>query len=66
VTYDDLLRDWVVYGTPSEVADRLRQFIVELDLSGVILEMHAGGLMPPAKILNSLRLFGEAVAPRLR
>lgn len=64
--YDDLLRDWVVYGTPDEVAERLQQLIDELDLSGVILEMNAGGLMPIQHILSSLQLFGEAVAPRFR
>ncbi len=36
-TYDDLRHDWVVYGTPSEVIERLQQLIDELDLSGVII-----------------------------
>lgn len=65
ITYETLLRDWVVYGTAAEVADRLQQHIEELDLSGVILEMNAGGLIPTERVLNSLRLFGEQVAPRL-
>ena len=66
VTYDKLLRDWVVYGTPAEVAERLHQLIEELDLSGVIVEMNAGGLIPSAKVLQSVRLFGEAVVPCFR
>ena len=45
ITYETL-RDWVVYGTAAEVAERLHQLIDELDLSGVILEMNAGGLLP--------------------
>jgi alkanesulfonate monooxygenase SsuD/methylene tetrahydromethanopterin reductase-like flavin-dependent oxidoreductase (luciferase family) len=66
VTYGDLLRDWVIFGTPAEVAERLQQWIEEIDLSGVILEMNAGGLVPIEHILNSLQLFGERVAPQLR
>ena len=66
VTYDDLLRDWVVYGTPEAVAERLQALIEEIDLSGVVLEMNAGGLIPVELILSSLKLFGEQVAPKLR
>ncbi len=66
VTYADLLRDWVVYGTPDEVANRLHGLIEDIDLSGVVLEMNAGGLVGIEDILKSLRLFGEEVAPRLR
>ena len=65
ITYETLLCDWVVYGTAAEVAERLHQLIDELDLSGVILEMNAGGLLPNERVLNSLRLFGEQVAPQL-
>jgi len=66
IQYDDLLRDWVVYGTPDEVIERLQQLIEELDLSGVILEMNAGGLISIGQILSSLRMFGETVAPHFR
>jgi alkanesulfonate monooxygenase SsuD/methylene tetrahydromethanopterin reductase-like flavin-dependent oxidoreductase (luciferase family) len=66
ITYETLLRDWVVYGTAAEVAERLHQLTSELDLSGVILEMNAGGLLPNERVLNSLRLFGEQVAPQFR
>lgn len=64
ITFDTLLRDWVVYGTASEVTERLRQLRTDLDLSGMILEMNAGGLLPNEHVLNSLRLFGEQVAPQ--
>jgi alkanesulfonate monooxygenase SsuD/methylene tetrahydromethanopterin reductase-like flavin-dependent oxidoreductase (luciferase family) len=66
ITYDALLRDWVVYGTPTEVSERLQQLVDELELSGMILEMNAGGLIPNERVLNSLRLFGEEVAPQFR
>ena len=66
VTYDRLLRDWVVYGTPDVVAERLQRIIEAIDLSGVVMEMNAGGLVPIGHILQSLKLFGEGVAPKLR
>jgi hypothetical protein len=66
ITYDRLLQDWVVYGTPAEVTERLQQLIADLDLSGMILEMNAGGLIPHERVLNSLRLFGAEVGPRFR
>jgi len=56
----------VVYGTATEVTERLHQIIDELDLSGVILEMNASGLLPNELVLNSLRLFGEHVAPQFQ
>ncbi len=65
VTYDTLLSDGVIYGTPEEVAEQLQSLIEEIDLSGVVLEMNAGGLMPIGQILKSLRLFGDAMAPKL-
>src|SRR5213593_4498437 len=66
VTYDDLLRDRVAYGTPDMVVDRLRQLRNELGLSGVIMESNVGGRMPLERVLNSIRLYAQEVAPRLR
>lgn len=66
ITYDTLLRDWVVYGTAAEVTERLKQLEAELDLSGVILEMNAGGMLPNERVLHSLQLFGEQVAPHFQ
>lgn len=66
ISYDTLMRDWVVYGTAAEVTERLQQLAEELDLSGVILEMNAGGMLSNERVLHSLRLFGEQVAPHFR
>ena len=54
---DDLLTDeWV---------DRLIEMTETLQLSGMIAEFNAGGLIPREKIANSLRLFCEKVIPAL-
>jgi alkanesulfonate monooxygenase SsuD/methylene tetrahydromethanopterin reductase-like flavin-dependent oxidoreductase (luciferase family) len=66
VTYDELLRDRVVYGTPDMVVDRLRQLRDELGLSGFIMESNVGGRIPLDCVLNSIRLYAQEVAPRLR
>lgn len=66
VTYDDLLRDRVAYGTPDMVVERLRQLQKTLGLSGVIMESNVGGRIPLDRVLNSIRLYAQEVAPQLR
>jgi alkanesulfonate monooxygenase SsuD/methylene tetrahydromethanopterin reductase-like flavin-dependent oxidoreductase (luciferase family) len=66
VTYDDLLRDRVAYGTPDMVVARLRQLQDMLGLSGVVIESNVGGHIPLERVLNSIRLFAQEVAPQLR
>jgi alkanesulfonate monooxygenase SsuD/methylene tetrahydromethanopterin reductase-like flavin-dependent oxidoreductase (luciferase family) len=65
LTYEDVLRERVMYGTPDHVADRLQALIEGLGLSGLIMEGNTGGRVPPACVLESIRLFGKEVAPRL-
>jgi alkanesulfonate monooxygenase SsuD/methylene tetrahydromethanopterin reductase-like flavin-dependent oxidoreductase (luciferase family) len=66
VTYEDVLRDRVAYGTPEMVVDRLRELRDQLGLSGVIAESNVGGRIPLDRVLNSIRLYAQEVAPRLR
>jgi alkanesulfonate monooxygenase SsuD/methylene tetrahydromethanopterin reductase-like flavin-dependent oxidoreductase (luciferase family) len=66
VSYDDLLRDRLAYGTPKMVAERLEQLQNELGLSGVVIEPNVGGHIPKERVFNSIRLFAQEVAPMLR
>jgi alkanesulfonate monooxygenase SsuD/methylene tetrahydromethanopterin reductase-like flavin-dependent oxidoreductase (luciferase family) len=66
VTYDELLRDRLAYGTPDMVVERLQQWKEKLGLSGVIMEPNVGGRMPLEGVLRSIRLYANEVAPRLR
>ena len=66
MTYDDVLRDRVAYGTPDMVVDRLHHLRDALGVSGVIAESNVGGRIPLDRVLNSIRLYAQAVAPRLR
>jgi alkanesulfonate monooxygenase SsuD/methylene tetrahydromethanopterin reductase-like flavin-dependent oxidoreductase (luciferase family) len=65
LTYDDVLRDRVAYGTPDMVVDRLSQLRDELGLSGVIVEPNVGGRIPLERVLSSIRFYAQEVAPRL-
>jgi alkanesulfonate monooxygenase SsuD/methylene tetrahydromethanopterin reductase-like flavin-dependent oxidoreductase (luciferase family) len=66
LTYDDVVRERVVFGTPEHVAKRLQTLQETLGLSGFIMEANVGGRIPPASVLQSIRLFGQEVAPQLR
>jgi alkanesulfonate monooxygenase SsuD/methylene tetrahydromethanopterin reductase-like flavin-dependent oxidoreductase (luciferase family) len=66
LTYDDVLRDRVAYGTPDMVVDRLRHLRDALGVSGVISESNVGGRIPLERVLDSIRLYAQEVAPRLR
>jgi alkanesulfonate monooxygenase SsuD/methylene tetrahydromethanopterin reductase-like flavin-dependent oxidoreductase (luciferase family) len=66
ITYDELLAGRLAYGTPDMVADRLAHLRDTLRLTGVLMEPNVGGYNPPERVLNSIRLFAQEVAPQLR
>jgi alkanesulfonate monooxygenase SsuD/methylene tetrahydromethanopterin reductase-like flavin-dependent oxidoreductase (luciferase family) len=66
LTYEDILRERVVFGTPTAVTARLRALQHTMGLSGVIIEPNVGGGMPAERVARSLELFAYEVAPRLR
>jgi alkanesulfonate monooxygenase SsuD/methylene tetrahydromethanopterin reductase-like flavin-dependent oxidoreductase (luciferase family) len=66
LTYEELLQERVVFGTPGAVVERLRSMQQALGLSGFIIEPNVGGGMPAERVARSLHLFAHVVAPRLR
>ena len=64
ITYDDVLRDKIVVGTPDMVIDRLRALQEELGLGGILAELNCGNLIPQPKVRKSLQLLCEQVMPR--
>jgi alkanesulfonate monooxygenase SsuD/methylene tetrahydromethanopterin reductase-like flavin-dependent oxidoreductase (luciferase family) len=66
ISYDDVLRDKVIVGTPESVTKRLQELTAKLGLNGVLAELNCGGLIPDAKVMRSLQLMCEQVAPRFR
>ena len=63
MTYDDWLRDKVVYGTPEAVTDRLQELIEDLHLSQIVYEINFGRRIPEELQLKCLRLINERVIP---
>jgi alkanesulfonate monooxygenase SsuD/methylene tetrahydromethanopterin reductase-like flavin-dependent oxidoreductase (luciferase family) len=66
LTYDEVLQERVVFGTPKEVAERLCALQQAVGLSGIIIEPNVGGGLPPELIAHSMALFAYEVAPHLR
>jgi alkanesulfonate monooxygenase SsuD/methylene tetrahydromethanopterin reductase-like flavin-dependent oxidoreductase (luciferase family) len=64
ITYDQVLRDKVVVGSPGRVAERLLQLHQELEIDGILAELNFGGSIPAALMMRSLRLLCEEVRPR--
>ncbi len=63
MSYDDVLRDKVIYGTPEGVVERLRQLEEELELTQIIYEVNFGCLIPYELQFNCLKLMMERVVP---
>ena len=66
VTYEDLLRDRLAYGSPDTVTRQLRDIVDELGLEGVVAEVNVGGGIAKDKVLASVNRFATEVAPNLR
>jgi alkanesulfonate monooxygenase SsuD/methylene tetrahydromethanopterin reductase-like flavin-dependent oxidoreductase (luciferase family) len=66
LTYEEVLQERVVVGTPGHVAGRLRSLRQALGLSGIIVEPNVGGGMPSDLVARSMRLLAQEVAPQLR
>jgi alkanesulfonate monooxygenase SsuD/methylene tetrahydromethanopterin reductase-like flavin-dependent oxidoreductase (luciferase family) len=63
ITYDEVLRDKVIVGTPEMVIERLRAVSDELGLDGILAELNCGGGVPREGVVGSLQLLCEEVMP---
>ena len=64
ISYDDVLRDKVIVGTPHMVIERLRAVSDELGLDGILAELNCGGLVPHDRVMTALHLLCDEVMPR--
>jgi len=65
ISYNEILGEYAVFGTPEAVADRLLALREEMGFSTLSTWMNPGGQIPNERVLKSMRLFAERVAPRL-
>jgi alkanesulfonate monooxygenase SsuD/methylene tetrahydromethanopterin reductase-like flavin-dependent oxidoreductase (luciferase family) len=66
LTYEEILTERVVFGTPKSVVERLRNLQQAMGLSGLIIEPNVGGAIPPERVDHAMKLFTQDVAPYLR
>jgi len=62
-TFDEVLREKVVVGTPEMVIQRLTEITEELDLDGILAELNCGGQVPREGVVRSLKLLCQEVMP---
>ena len=66
ISYEEVLRDKVMYGTPEEVVERVLGYKEKFGISGLVLEMNYGGQIPNDLVVGSIRLLTEKVMPEFR
>jgi alkanesulfonate monooxygenase SsuD/methylene tetrahydromethanopterin reductase-like flavin-dependent oxidoreductase (luciferase family) len=65
-TFDEVLREKVIVGTPPMVIERLGKISKELELDGILAELNCGGQVRREGVINSLRLLCDEVMPAFR
>ena len=65
MSYDEILGDLAIYGTPDAVTERLNELGEALGHTTLSVWMNVGGHIPHERMLASMRLFAERVIPRL-
>jgi alkanesulfonate monooxygenase SsuD/methylene tetrahydromethanopterin reductase-like flavin-dependent oxidoreductase (luciferase family) len=66
MSYEDWLRDKVVYGTPEAVVDRLQQLRDELGLTQMLYEVNYGRQLPYELQVQNLRLINKHVIAQVK
>jgi alkanesulfonate monooxygenase SsuD/methylene tetrahydromethanopterin reductase-like flavin-dependent oxidoreductase (luciferase family) len=66
LSYDTVLREKVIAGTPEMVVARLSELRDEARLAGVSAEINPGSLLNHEQVMNSLRLYCQEVMPHFK
>jgi alkanesulfonate monooxygenase SsuD/methylene tetrahydromethanopterin reductase-like flavin-dependent oxidoreductase (luciferase family) len=64
MSYEMVLREKCIAGTPDMVTARLREIADEAGLDGVSAEINPGSMLNHEQVLSSLRLYIQEVMPR--
>jgi hypothetical protein len=65
-SFDEVLRERVIVGSPEMVTERLGKIAAELELDGILAELNCGGQVPRDGVINSLRLLCNEVIPAFK
>ncbi len=66
LSYDDILRDRVAFGSPGRLVERISEWQEALGIDGITAELNAGGMLTAEQVKNSLRLITHEVMPAFR
>ena len=65
MSFDEASREFAIYGSPELVTERLLELREAIGYTKLAVWMNVGAQLPPQRVLASMRLFVERVAPRL-
>jgi hypothetical protein len=66
LTYEDILKTRVAFGTAPRLIERLGELQEELGLDGIVAELNPGGLLSTEQMHRTLRILTHEVMPALR
>ena len=66
LSYEMVLREKVIAGTPEIVVERLRELREAAHLDGISAEINPGSLLSHEQVMNSLRLYCQEVMPQFK
>ena len=66
LSYDDILRDRVAFGTAEQLIDRIGAWRDVLGIDGITAELNAGNGLSEPQVKNSLRIITRDVMPAFR
>jgi alkanesulfonate monooxygenase SsuD/methylene tetrahydromethanopterin reductase-like flavin-dependent oxidoreductase (luciferase family) len=66
MSYDELLKSRVAFGTAASLRDRLGEITEDLGLSGIVAELNPSGLLSLAQVRRTLDVLTREVVPTFR
>ena len=66
LSYEDILRDRVAFGSAPRLVDRLHEWREVLGINGITVELNAGGMLTVDQIKTSLSILTNDVLPEFR
>ncbi len=66
LSYEQILRTKVAFGTAAGLIDRLTELREELGLNGIVAELNPGGLIPMDQVMRSLHMLARDVMPAFK
>ena len=66
LSYEQILKTKVAFGTAVGLIDRLTELREELGLNGIVAELNPGGLIPMDQVMRSLHILAREVRPAFK